>query len=394
MMPPSPPLAYHLVTTGAELEKIAGTIRRESRIAVDLEADSMFHFEEKVCLIQLSAGSQSFIIDPLVVTDLSPLSPVFSDSGILKIFHGADYDIRSLYRDFGMDIQNLFDTQIAARFLGETETSLEALLQKRFDVRLDKRYQKKDWSARPLPDEMIEYAAADAFYLPMLADELMQELKDRGRLAWVREECELLSRVRTATGNGEPLFLRFKGAGRLRPRELAVLEALLEFRKDTARKKDRPVYKVIGNHSLLTLATTCPLSMDGLHGSGILSKKQVQMYGSSLIEVIRGALDLPESALPQYPRKKIQRIDPSVSNRVKALKSWRDRRAEALDIDPSIICTKAQLSAVAALNPRTVEALEDVHELKQWQIREFAAEFIAALCPKKRRKPSAQKLSA
>ena len=192
---------YRIIDTAAGLQELVNEIESEPVLAVDLEADSMHHFKEKVCLLQLATSRTSAIIDPLVLPDLSALRPVFANPKVKKVFHGADYDVRSLYRDFEIDAHHLFDTQLASMFLGVRETGLDAVLQKRFDVKLDKKYQRKDWSVRPLPPEMIAYAAGDAVYLVKLAEELEGELRAKRRLAWVKEECELLSRVRPAEEN-------------------------------------------------------------------------------------------------------------------------------------------------------------------------------------------------
>ena len=160
-------------------------------IAVDVEGDSMFHFQEKVCLIQMAANGYTAVIDPLALQDLDDLKPLFASPSICKIIHGADYDVRSLYRDFGICIENLFDTQLASMFMGWQETSLEAVVARRFNVELDKRCQKKDWSMRPLPNDMTAYAALDVVHLIPLARALMSELEQQGRLNWVLEECRL-----------------------------------------------------------------------------------------------------------------------------------------------------------------------------------------------------------
>ena len=153
------------INTASGLKKIVADLCSQTLIAFDLEADSMFHFKEKVCLIQAATASSNYIVDPLSITDLSPLSQVLSDPDIVKIFHGADYDVRSMYRDYQIAIHNLFDTELASRFLGHAETGLNTVLQNRFGIFLEKKYQKKDWSQRPLPEPMIAYAAGDVQYL-------------------------------------------------------------------------------------------------------------------------------------------------------------------------------------------------------------------------------------
>lgn len=142
-----------MITTQAGLEELALRLGREPVIACDLEADSLHHYREKVCLLQFSTPDYSALVDPLAVTDLSPLAPVMADPKIRKIFHGADYDMRSLHRDFGIEVENLFDTMIACQFLGEKEVGLAAALKKRFGVELDKQFQKADWSQRLLSPE-------------------------------------------------------------------------------------------------------------------------------------------------------------------------------------------------------------------------------------------------
>ncbi|MBC2745080.1 MAG: ribonuclease D, partial [Desulfosarcina sp.] len=280
---------YRLIETSTELEQFVNRIDKEKILAVDLEGDSMFHYQEKVCLVQMAGNGENVVIDPLKATDLSPLAPLFKDSTICKVFHGADYDVRSLYRDFGIEINNLFDTQLASMFLGERETSLEAVVSHRFGIKLDKRYQKKDWSQRPLPDGMIEYAASDVFHLIPLARLLMDALKEKGRLGWVKEECALLSEVRPAENDSEPLFLRFRGAGRMPRRNLAALEGLLQYRRDLAMKKDRPLFKVFSNTSLLKIATELADTPQAMETHRCLSAKQIRIYGKPLARIVKKA---------------------------------------------------------------------------------------------------------
>lgn len=368
-----------VIETPAALVDLAQKFQHAPAVAVDLEADSMYHFQEKVCLIQMATSQSSAVIDPLRLQDLELLRPVFANPAIEKIFHGADYDVRSLFRDFGIEIAHLFDTQIACKFLGAKETSLEAVLQTRFGVTLNKKYQRKDWSKRPLPDEMIAYAADDVRYLLPLTKMLAGELKDKGRLAWVQEECDLLSRVRAPQNNHEPLYLGFKGAGRLNPRSLAVLEALLQFRRRVAENKDRPLFKVFSNKSLLQLAVEKPANTKQLDESGVLSSKQLKMYGDELAEAIHRAQQIPSDNLPVYPRKKNRAMHPAVPDRIKALKNWRDKKARALGVEPTVLLNKSMMTALATEKPVKLQSLDAVKELKEWQKNEFGDEIVGAL---------------
>ena len=370
---------YKIIDTEAGLEKAVRTLEKGKAVAVDMEADSMYHFQVKVCLVQMATEKSTIVVDPLQVKNLSPLKPLFSNPDIKKIFHGADYDVRSLFRDFTIEINNLFDTELACRFLGIKETGLEAVIEKYLHINLDKKYQKKDWSKRPLPKEMIDYAAGDVIYLLKLAKVCEKELEKKCRLAWVLEECDYLSKVRPVLSDEEPLFLKFKGAGRLKSKSLAVLEALLQFRKSIAEKKDKPLFKIIGNDSIMKIATAKPVTLRRLKGTKALSGKQINMYGNDLIEVVAGALKIPENKLPVYPNKKAHRLPYEVPARIKALKSWRASKVRALKIDPGMICNNALITSIAIQNPVDIRAVGRIKEMKNWQKKEFGQEIISLL---------------
>jgi len=370
---------YQIIDTVTGLEKIVKIFEREKTIAVDLEADSMFHFKEKVCLIQVASKNRSIVIDPLQIKDLSSLKSIFAGHDIQKILHGADYDVRSLFRDFNIETNNLFDTELACRFLGIKETGLEAVLKKFFKINLDKKYQKKDWSKRPLPQEMLDYAARDVIYLVPMAEILEKELDNKGRLSWVHEECNYLSKVRPALSDDEPLFLKFKGAGRLKPRSLAVLEALLQFRKKVGEKKDKPLFKIIGNNDLMKITLARPITLRGLKGTKALSNRQISIYGNALVETIIKAIKIPEDKLPVYPRKKAPVLSNRVPKRVEELKKWRYKKAKELEVDSAIICNNALITSIAVLNPSNSNSLETIKNMKSWQKKEFGKEIIAVL---------------
>ncbi len=373
------PVNYEIIDTKAKLDSILPYLENEEKIAVDMEADSMFHFREKVCLIQISTFEKNYLIDPLAFDNLSSLALVFANHGIEKIFHGADYDIRSLHRDFGIEVNNLFDTQIACRFLGFHETGLEAVLHREFGISLNKKYQKKDWSVRPLPKEMLEYGMEDTCHLIPLTKNFQKKLKKLGRLSWVREECEILSRVRYANDGNTPLFLKFKGAGRLKPRELAILENLLRLRTNIARKKDRPLFKVFGNNAIMRLVELQPSNIKQIMQFGILSKKQVKMYGNVVVEKINEAKRLPPGKLPVFPRTRSPKIAPEVPERIQILKKWRDKKAKTLKIDPALICTKSIMTSIAMINPGSVKDFDEISEMRQWQKKNFAGEMLKVL---------------
>ena len=362
-----------------DLRRAAKVLGGHGRLAVDLEADSMYHYQERVCLIQLAVEGQGYLVDPLVLPDLIALKSILQDASTLKIFHGADYDIRSLYRDFNLKVGPIFDTELAARFLGYSHSGLEAMVKALLDVDLDKRFQKKDWSQRPLPQAMVEYALGDACHLLPLSEMLEAALKQKGRWQWVREECELLSAVRPAPVNDDPLFLKFKGAGKLQPRELAVLEKLLHYRDQEARRKDRPWFKIMGSAPILAVAKAQPQSLKALEKSGALSRRQFQMYGRAMVACVQEALAMDSKHLPLYPRRRAPRPEPAFAERMQVLKRWRDKLAADLELDGALLCTKALMGRIAAAQPRDRDQLGRVEGLRNWQLEEFGGQILAAL---------------
>jgi len=372
-------IPYQLITTPRDLEKTAGILENEEIVGVDLEADSMFHYQEKVCLVQIATPFACFLVDPLQTGGLSSLKPFFENPDIRKVFHGSDYDIRSLYKDFSIEVKNLFDTQLACRFLGMQFTGLDAVLNLFYNIRLEKKFQKKDWSQRPLPEEMLAYASQDVLYLNALSKKLEDRLIETGRLDWFLQECDIQSLVRSSASNGDPRFLKFKGAGRLGRRSLAVLEALLEFRDAIAKNIDRPLYQVIHNEVLLKLAIEKPRDMNHLKGLEVLSIKQLNRYGQQVLNTIHAAMEIDPCLLPAYPRSHEPVPDSQISARIAALKKWRESEAAFLEIEPGLLCNNALITAISSKNPRDVESLYGIEGIKPWQIDAVGKQIVAVL---------------
>ena len=189
------------------LVEVARSLLDQPAISVDTEADSLHHYQEKVCLIQISDHTRDIIVDPLQVPDLSPLAEVFSNPAMVKIFHGADYDVVSLKRDHGFETRNIFDTMLACQFLGFPRIGLADLINRFFGIEIDKRYQRHDWAQRPLMPEHLDYARGDTHWLLALREILTYKLEKVGRLEHVLEECapeRTGPRARPARVQGHP----------------------------------------------------------------------------------------------------------------------------------------------------------------------------------------------
>jgi ribonuclease D len=254
-----------------------------------------------------------------------------------------------LYRDFKIEVNALFDTQIAGRFLGLRDIGLASLLKERLNITLKKKYQKKDWSQRPLPAPMLEYAVHDTCYLlGPVARTLRTELRETGRLSFVEEECQLQTTVRGAEPNDQPLFLKFNGAGRLDRRSLAVLEALLQFRDKAARRRDLPLFKVMGNSQIMVLAKRKPVKMADLQGIRGFSRKQINQLGEGILKAVHPARwRCPKMPFRFIREKNLKKSALKWGSGSKRLKEWRDRRGNEMGVDPALICTNAQAKILA-----------------------------------------------
>ena len=185
-----------LIRSQPDLEALVTRLRGAPLLAVDTEAASFHRYTDRVYLLQVSSRDETAVVDPLAVESLAPFADILADPSIEIVFHDADYDLRLLDREYGYRATSIFDTRIAAQLLNEAGVGLAALLEKYLGVRLDKRFQRADWSARPLSPEMLEYAASDTRHLPRLRDILKGQLEERGRLGWAEEEFRQLDDIR------------------------------------------------------------------------------------------------------------------------------------------------------------------------------------------------------
>jgi ribonuclease D len=369
-------LDYSFIDSDKKIEQVCRNLLKEEVIGVDLESDSLHSFREKICLIQVATRHQAFLIDPFKINNMAPFVRVLENSKVKTVFHGADYDIRSLDRDYQARVKNLFDTEIACRFLGIKERGLASLLKKHFNVTINKKFQKEDWAKRPLDPEMIAYSVGDVAYLLELHHIISRALEEKGRLSWAEEEFSILAGVRHENNHKSPLFEKFKGAGKLDKRTLAVLEKLLQMRVALGHKKDRPLFKIISNASIMNLALIKPLSIEKILEKRILSPKQIGMYGKLCVAAVNEAMNLDEQELPVYPVKKRYRKDKQVEKRIKKLKKMREEYSRVLDIEPGFLLNNALIEDIATNNPNDPEELADINTIRRWQIKALGETII------------------
>lgn len=369
------------VRTRQELQSLAAALAGARIIGLDSEADSLHSFPEKVCLVQLAdeAGAV-FFVDPLSVRDLSPLASIIADPAVVKVFHGASYDVSSMKRDFGFEFGGLFDTMIAAQFLGLPELGLAALLERCFGIPLRPSRQKDDWARRPLTQAQEAYAAEDVQHLIPLCERLLAELRARGRDRWVQEECEALAGIPAADRVFDPEgYLRVKGAKALDRRGLAALRELFIAREAWAQEAGRPPFKILGNEAMVGIAGEKPRRPQDLRRIPGCSPKVIQRYGEGIIAAIARADSIPAAELPTVPRPKKPRVPPAVQRRIEALGRWRARKAEGLGLDPGLLLPRRLIEQLAEQDPLDRQALARIEGLRRWRIETFGSEILEVL---------------
>ena len=369
------PLDWAWVATDFQLRDLLEHIDAADQVALDIEADSLHSYREKLCLLQISVSApcagaavaaqqrntgtqrrleqlkaRHFIVDPLSGLDLEPLRRSLEKKEL--VLHGADYDLRMLRRGLNLAASRIFDTMIAARLLGIREFGLAALVKRYFGVALPKGSQKANWARRPLSAQMASYAINDVRYLLPLAEKMTVELVQLGRLDWLLQSCQraieqsAVSRVRAP----DELW-RIPGSGALRRRAAAVLRALWHWRENEAERVDRPPFHILQNHELLDAAAK--FASGGAPDYKHFSARRRRAFH----EAARGALELPESQWPAFPQRGGRRHSAETLRRAEALRRQRDRSAERLGLEPSFIAARSALEAVAADDARALELL-------------------------------------
>ncbi len=371
--PLPPPI---MITSSPQLTTLLQTLSAHSIVAVDTESNSLYAYQEQVCLIQMSIPGADYILDPLAGLDLSPLADLFADPGVQKIFHAARYDVRCLKRDFDFRFANLFDTMWAARILGWPRVGLGDILKDNFGVHTNKRYQRYNWGKRPLEPEALAYASLDTHYLLSIRDMQAEALAREGRMEEAREVFDQLIDAEPMSHVFDPAdFRRIRGSSKLKKRQQAILRELYIWRDREARRRDRPLFKILHNRTLIKLAQIRPHTLDQLARVPKLKRHHVRRYGKHILQAIkRGERARPPKPPPPPPRHSRAEME-----RYRALRTWRKQVAAERGVDVDVIVSNAILWSIAEQNPRDRESLRDIEGLGAWKRRTYGKEILAIL---------------
>ncbi len=388
-----------IVDTSEKLEEMVKLIADEPVIGIDTEADSMYAYQEKVCLVQFSDRTNDYIVDPLAGFSLEPLAPFMSDPNVVKIFHGADYDVVSMKRDFGFEFRNIFDTMISAQLLEMPKVGLADLVGHYFAVPMDKKYQTHNWAERPLYPEHLYYARGDTHFLLAIREMFVRKLKKMGRMHIAEEEFELLEeRTCNPAIPPELRFMKTKGINRLDPLAQRVFRSLYLLRDRHASRMNRPPYKVMPDQVLMKLAEARPSDLDELSRHVRAKSSMVRRYGEEMVQAIAEGLATSDE-LPDVPKKVRSGTSARYGSReverlFNVLKEWRKSVLKRDAVPMVLIASNTQLRAIAGFRPTSIEELSGLEEVRNWQVELYGQELLDMVLAFEEKLPSRSQRSS
>lgn len=352
-------------------------------LSVDTESDHFHAYNAQVCLIQLATDDAAALVDPLALEahELGPLFEIFEDPQICKVLHAARNDITEIDRDYGVGINNLFDTQIAARFLDYERNSLNWMLEELLDVDTGGQYQRYDWTTRPLPDEVQRYAGDDVRHLLALRERFSTELKAQGWFEPFQQQCAYIARIAEHQDKefDSQRWRKLRGTKKLNGRQRATLSQLYRFRHQLCEELNQSAVTFFPNAALMQLARRQPMSVDAMADLRRLPNDLVAHHGPAIAEVITAAQTAPIPPAERPDDDSPRRPRPSEQERARynALRKWRNKKAKELQIPSAFIATNATFSNVAAAAPGNLDALAAIDGILAWHLDKFGAQIVA-----------------
>ncbi len=341
------PAGTNLVTTAAQLDDVVDELLDEPAYALDTEFHRERSYYANVALLQLAWPGRCALIDPLAV-DLEPFGEVLEGPG-LAVLHASTQDLEVLLRACGVVPRRLFDTQLAAGFLGFSTPSLSSLVERVLDVHLPKASRLTDWLRRPLSDDQLTYAAADVLHLLDLTDALVKELDGTGRLVWAEEECELLRTRGWGPPDPDNAWLRIKEARTLRGRSRGVAQTVAAWRERRAAELDQPVRFILSDLAIVGIAGKPPKDLEALRAVRGLDERNARgTVGASLLAAVEEGRSLPDDAI-RLPKR--EEVDRDLRAAVALVSAWVTQVSRLLRIDPSLLATRTDLATFLSKDP-------------------------------------------
>lgn len=356
-----------LIADRSGLARLTKKLLRQPVISVDTESNSLFAYREQVCLIQFSIPDEDYLVDPLALNGIPSLGKVFADPGIEKIFHAAEYDLLTLKRDFEFEFANIFDTMVAARIVGRNRVGLSSLLEEEFNIRLEKKYQRANWGRRPLPPAMLNYASLDTHFLIPLRNLLAKDLDEKDRWSIAEEDFARLSEVNGTPPEPQGVDVwRVNGVYDLEPQQITILRHLAGYREGKAKAMNRPLFKVIGDKTLVAIAENAPETLEALSKLPGMTRGQVRRHGKALLQAVwKGQQEAPTK------RPRPSHIDDRILTLIENLRNWRKHTARKIGVESDIVLPRDVMEKIAHAMPQSKKELSRLMKDVPWRYKQY-----------------------
>ena len=353
-----------IVADRAALDQLCVRVRDAARVALDTEFHAERTYSARLMVVQLAFDDGDVIVDALALTDLRPLVLALTQTTVVG--HALSADLKIFADRYGLVPSRVFDTQIAASFLGYgMQISLADLVRSVCGVRLAKSQTVSDWSARPFSERQIEYLVDDVVHLLPVYDALLPRLELKGRYEWVFEECAELGDIERYRMDERRAYLRIPGAMRMSRRELGILNELVKLRDGVARDRDLPARYVLPDDVVAGLAATKPAKTDDFAQLRRFDGGMKRQLGAAILEAVARGQELSEDELPQRP---VRNAAPARDALVSLLGAAIAEIAREAELPSSLLVPRAALERLAREIPADRESFERVLALQPWRL--------------------------
>lgn len=364
------------IDTPERLMEVSNDLQSQSILGIDTESNSLYVYKEQVCLIQISTPNNDYLIDPLAIKDMSPLAPVFASTSLEKVFHAAEYDILCLKRDFDFEMNNIFDTMLAARALGHKNTGLGSILEEKYNLQAEKKYQRANWGKRPVNKDMLKYAQMDSHFLIEIRNQFYTELESKQRLELVDEDFIRLTHIEPPkSATYEEDAWKMANGQNYHSKQISVLMSLCKFRDKLAQEKNVPLFKIFPNRFIQTLVETMPVNREDFYSMGYSPIRSVERYMNPILSIIIEA----KKNKNQYQVHHNHRPEWDFFKRLDAIRAWRKQKASELQVMSDIILPKDILMDITHQNPNTMAELAEIMKEIPWRYEHFGEEILTVI---------------
>ncbi|WCL49668.1 ribonuclease D [Leptospira sp. GIMC2001] len=364
--------SYIMVDNPKNLELALFNLRNAPIISIDTESSGYFTYYAKVCLIQITAKSKNYIIDPLKLDKLDALGEIFKDANVLKIFHSASDDIKALKKDFHFDFVNVADTMLSSRYLGMEHNSLYALVEHYHHKKLDKEFQKSNWELRPLKKDQLQYAAMDTAYLESIWEKMEKELRDRKLYDEAKSEFEFVAQEDISQKEGESINLaRFPDVVNLSPVDRGKVYQILMYREEKAKRVNRAPFRVLNNEAIVRLVGT---EMNEDNFITTLGKKD----GSELFQIMKESKIEPIEA-SDLNKRVGEDLEGEEKDKFRRLKKWKEAVQKARRMEHSLLPSSKHLIQIIRANPTSIEDLKSIRTFSDWKCEHYGPAIVSIL---------------